>query len=146
MNPFRRNTKNTMTRNITDESESEFSSSSGGSEKPKKTNHIGDTHSISSYQDDEEATETESAIAKRETKAIWGIKVLFVFVLFLSAAGALGVFFYIRSRENSEFEAQFFDDATKVLAAIGSTLEFTLGSADAFVASVISTAKETNQT
>ena len=91
-------------------------------------------------------SESEPAIAGRETRTILGIKILFVFVLCLSAAGALGVYFYISARENSEFEAQFSDDATKVLAAIGATIDFSLGTADAFVASIISTGKATNQT
>ena len=85
-------------------------------------------------------------LAHSETKTLLGIKILFVLVLLLSAAGAFGVFFYIRGKETADFETQFVDDATKILASIGANLDNTLGAADAFVASMISTARETNQT
>lgn len=91
-------------------------------------------------------SETEPVIAKNETRAIVGIRILFALVLCLSAAGALGVYFYISGRENSEFEAQFLDDAAKVLAAVGATIDFSLGAADSFVTGIISTAEATNQT
>ena len=76
-------------------------------------------------------------LAHSETKTLLGIKILFVLVLLLSAAGAFGVFFYIRGKETADFETQFVDDATKILASIGANLDNTLGAADAFVASNI---------
>lgn len=100
----------------------------------------------SSFGRNHTTSETEPAIANRETRAILGIKILFVLVLCMSAAGALGVYFYISGRENSEFEAQFRDDAIKVLAAVGATIDFSLGAADSFVTGIISTAEVMNQT
>ena len=85
-------------------------------------------------------------IAKRETRTLIHLKILFVFVLIFSAAGSLGVFFYIRNKENVNFEDKFYDDATKIMASLGESLEFTVGAADAFVAGVVATARETNQT
>lgn len=93
-------------------------------------------------------TSTQAGVSfgtKRESRQVVGIKSLFVIVLLLSAAGALGVHFYIKDRETNEFEAHFYDDATKVMAAVGDTLEFSLQSADAFVASIVSMAQVTNQ-
>jgi hypothetical protein len=59
---------------------------------------------------------------------------------------ALAVYFYIRASENREFEDQFEADATKVLAAIGASLDSSLSAVDAFVVSIVSYAKATNQT
>lgn len=90
-------------------------------------------------------TKDSAQIGDGETRTLMGIKLIFVLVLLASAAGAFGISGYIRKTENSEFKNQFNDDANKVLASMGAALDNTLSSTDAFVASMISTAEQTNQ-
>jgi hypothetical protein len=110
--------------------------------------YAGSERSCSSH-DDLRAEDSEEgpALAKTETNTIRGLKLLVLLALSLSAvAVALAVYFYIRASENREFEDQFEDDATKVLAAIGASLDSSLSAVDAFVVSIVSYAKATNQT
>jgi hypothetical protein len=89
----------------------------------------------------------EPGLAKNETNAVRGLKLLVILAMTLSAIGvALAVYFYIRASENRDFENQFEGDATKVLAALGNSLDSSLAAVDAFVVGIVSYAKATNQT
>jgi hypothetical protein len=115
----------------------------------RRRSYAGSERSCSSHGTDlcEEDAEKEPALAKTETNTIRGLKLLVLLVLSISAiAVALTVYFYIRASETRDFEDQFEDDATKVLAAIGASLDSSLAAVDAFVVSIVSYAKATNQT
>lgn len=93
-----------------------------------------------------EEEEEGQAIAKSETKVVHSLKLLVYAVLILSTIGvALAVYYFLSNSEQTEFEGQFVDDAKKVLEALGSNLDLTLGSVDALVVSMVSYARDTNQ-
>jgi class 3 adenylate cyclase len=91
--------------------------------------------------------EKKEEIAKAEDKAVFMLRLVVIAVLVMSAVGvSLAVFFYMRSTEDHEFEAQFESDSLKVLEAIGSTLDETLGATDAFIVKMIAYARYSNST
>ncbi len=59
---------------------------------------------------------------------------------------AVTVYRYVSTAEHTSFEGHFQDDSDKVLEAIGSTLELTLGSVDNFLVGMVSFARYTNAT
>ena len=87
------------------------------------------------------------AIAKRETKAVCGVRMLVFGVLLCSmTAVAVLVFYALRNSEQDSFEQQFYENADKILASLGLSLDLTLGGLDALVVNMVSEAKKTNQT
>ena len=94
----------------------------------------------------DDKSNSEDGVGKDETKTIQKMRLFMVFVLIFAVAGALATFFYLRHLEMTKFEGQFNQDATKVLASIGATLDFTLASLDALVVGMVSHAKDSNQT
>ena len=87
------------------------------------------------------------AIAKKEDTAVNYLRLVVLFVLVSAAVGvSLAVYFYLHHAEQSTFEDQFESDASKIFAAIGTTLDNTLGPADALIVNVLAYAKATNQT
>ena len=81
-----------------------------------------------------ENTNGEQPIAQKETAALRRTKVFMFAVLTLSAlAVGLGVYSFIRTSEQSEFETQFDDLAEKCLDAVGRSLYQTLGAVDALL-------------
>ena len=90
-------------------------------------------------------SEKEEVIAKDETIAVLRLKLVVLLVLVLSAVGvALSVYFYTSGSEQTQFEQHFVDASHKVLEAIGSTLDTTMGSFDGIVATLVSTARDGN--
>lgn len=86
-------------------------------------------------------------LAAQETKALRRIRIIVFTFLFLSmVAIALCAYFFTRSQEQQEFEDQYYEDANKILSTMGSNIERSLQSIDAFVVSITSLAKATNQT
>lgn len=117
--------------------------------------HIEDSDSDSDNRTSESGAQTESCntrsqeevLGKTETRNVYVLKACAVSVLILSALGiALTVFFYTRNSELYQFENQFHDDANKVMEAIGSSIEDSLGAMDTFATSIVSSARATNQT
>jgi NAD/NADP transhydrogenase beta subunit len=87
------------------------------------------------------------AIAKRETAVVNWFRLALLVVLAASIAGVgYGVFTYINTAEQQEFEEQFHADANKVFESMGNSLDVTIGAVDAFVVSIISFARYTNAT
>ena len=96
--------------------------------------------------DQAEDERQDDPIAKRETRAVMNLKVLVAFVLLCCTVGtAYAVYHFATEAEESKFEAQFEDDAHKVLEAIGSHLDIAFGSLDALFVSMLSFAQATNQ-
>jgi hypothetical protein len=92
------------------------------------------------------AANDKQGLAKTETKAVRQVKALVLAVLTVSALAASAVvYLYVTGSERTEFETTFHDDATKLLASFGTSLEKTLSSADAFAVSVVSHAKASGQ-
>jgi hypothetical protein len=89
----------------------------------------------------------EEGIAQQEDKNVFRLRLLVITVLLASTIGvAVTVYLYITNAEQSTFENQFEGDSDKVLGAIGSALDLTLGSVDAFLIALVSYARDTNAT
>lgn len=81
-------------------------------------------------------------IKPNDTKAIFALKVSLLLVLVGSALGAaLGTYFYISHSEHAQFVSSFHDDASKLLEAIGSNIDRTLGLLDGLSLTMVSSAK-----
>ena len=64
--------------------------------------------------------EEQEILARKETRAVKGLKCIVLSVLTVSMIGiALAIYFYTRNSEKAHFEDAFADDAHKVLEAIG---------------------------
>lgn len=73
-------------------------------------------------------------LGSQETKTVRRLKCTVFTLLFCSMiAVALTAYYFTANEENKEFEAQFYEDANKVLATMGSNLERCLQASDAFV-------------
>ena len=84
-------------------------------------------------------------IARQEGKAVFWLRMLVVAVLAASAvAVVVSVYFYAANEQQEAFESKFDGDALKVLDAVSTTLEQTLGSTDAFIAQMVSYARYSN--
>jgi hypothetical protein len=88
----------------------------------------------------------QTTIVQRESKQLLVIRLFFLLLLIVFAVGvAVGAFFYVSGTEQDDFEYKFRSSSSKVLEAIGITLDQTLGSIDAFASGMVSIAKSTNQ-
>jgi hypothetical protein len=91
--------------------------------------------------------EIESAIAKRESKAVFRLRILVGLTLLLATVGvSVGVYYYTSVSEQVEFEEKFDSNADKVLESVGNAFDRSLEAMDAFVVNLIATAKLSNQT
>ena len=82
-------------------------------------------------------------ISKKETKNVLFLKLLVCFILVTSAFTIASiVYVYVTRSESSTFESNFNDDAYKVLEAIGSSLDRTLGVLDSVSVLYVSHAQQ----
>jgi hypothetical protein len=89
----------------------------------------------------------EACIGAKESRAVRWIRVIASAVILSSTLGvALGVFNYMTSAERRTFVYRFKSDSYKILESIGSTFDRSLGAVDAFAVSMVSSAKDSNQT
>jgi hypothetical protein len=100
---------------------------------------------------DERSAESDhqdgKALASRESKAVWHLRLLVFAVLLLTMVlFSLGTYFYTSNAETDEFEQQFHEDATKVLQSLGESLDKAIAGVDTMVLSMLSYARDTNQT
>ena len=73
-------------------------------------------------------------IANAENNLVFWIRMIVLAVLVVSTISvALVVFFYTSDSEQFDFEEQFISDSQKVFEAVGTSLDLTLGAADAFI-------------
>jgi len=87
----------------------------------------------------------EDEIAQDETKnLLWLRGVTFCFLLVATLGVSMGVYFYLHTSEEARFEDKFFDTASKVLEALGTQLENTLGAVDAFSVATTTYARYSN--
>jgi hypothetical protein len=95
----------------------------------------------------ETSQKEEEQLANKETKMVGRLKIVVLLVLMFSAIGvALSVFFYVRNSELDAFEESFNSDGVKVLSSLGANLDLTMEAMDSFAVSILSFARETNQT
>jgi class 3 adenylate cyclase len=89
----------------------------------------------------------DPTIARKENAAVLTSRIVVLAVLVLSTSGvAFAVYYYINKTEETEFDSQFVDDSYKVFQALGSVLDLSLGTVDAFVVSMVSYASASNST
>jgi hypothetical protein len=107
-------------------------------------NGAGDESRVSSRREHEQHLEE---LASKETHAVTKLKILVSGSLFFSmVAVAHLAYFFTAQGERQSFEAQFYDDANKILGNTGNNLQRTMEVTDAFITSIISFAAHTNQT
>jgi hypothetical protein len=96
---------------------------------------------------DEHDNPMSNVVSKRETVDLLRLKLLVLVVLVVSASAfAASVFIYITRSETSNFETKLKNDAFKVMEAIGSSLDRTLGLLDSLSVTMVSYARNTNST
>ena len=79
-------------------------------------------------------------------KAVKYSRIAVLVILLVSAIGlAVFIYKYTDSSEERQFEKQFKEDAHKVLEHVGTSLDYTLGAADAFLVDEMNCAALTNQ-
>ena len=90
---------------------------------------------------------SEEELARKETRAVFRLRVLVILVLFLAAmAVSLAVFFITRRAEKDEFETQFEGSAEKVLSSFGDIVETKIGAAGSLALAITTHVSETNKT
>lgn len=86
-------------------------------------------------------------IAKKETTAVKSLKLLVLVVLVLSMVTVtVGVYIFSSNAEQKDFEDAYSDYTVKIFASLGENIDLTLGAVDAFVITIVSYARGTNQT
>jgi class 3 adenylate cyclase len=107
--------------------------------------HDGQTMNSSGYLA-AEYTPRQRQLAAKEIQTVRRIKLFVVTsLLVLTTSVALGAYFLSANQEFWDFEAQYQEDATKLLQTVGKNLVLTLSAADAFTVSITSLAATTNQ-
>ena len=107
--------------------------------------HDGQTMNSSGYLA-AEYTPRQRQLAAKEIQTVRRIKLFVVTsLLVLTTSVALGAYFLSANQEFWDFEAQYQEDATKLLQTVGKNLVLTLSAADAFTVSITSLAAATNQ-
>jgi hypothetical protein len=89
----------------------------------------------------------DNVITKKETKDVLQLKILVLSILVISACTiATCMFLYITRGETKQFEAQFNNDAAKLLDGVVSSLHRTLGLLDSLAVTYVSYAQSQNHT
>jgi hypothetical protein len=89
----------------------------------------------------------DSDFSKQETKNVFHLKLVVILILVVSASTiAASVYRYISQTEKSQFESKFGYDASKIFQSMGNSLERTLGSMDSLSVTMISYARDLNDT
>jgi hypothetical protein len=130
--------------------------------RPNNLSSMSTMSERSAYEDDHESVKSCSAgdysnpgsqsemsesIAKAETKDIFRLKFVVATVLVCSAVGvALWVYLYVTWNEQALFEKQFDGDSDKILQALGASWDKTLGLMDGLAITLVSSARDKNQT
>jgi hypothetical protein len=100
---------------------------------------------VTSQTDEDESS--EKTVSASETVAVNRLKLVVFVVLVTSAVGAaLSVYFYLSGSERAAFEKAFTDDSSKILDAIGGSLDRLLGSLDGVAVQYVAHARTENQT
>ena len=100
-----------------------------------------DAHSTT----DESDIPIVNAISKEATKNVFHLKILVIAILLVSASTLAGcAFSFIKRSETKQFESKFGNDAHKVLEAIGTSIDRTLGLMDSLAVTLVSYADDKN--
>jgi hypothetical protein len=95
----------------------------------------------------EKTLREKNIFAKRETRNINRLRAIAMFVLGIATLSvAIIVFFKVRYSENIRFYTAYYLDAEKVLLSMGYSIQSNLGVMDSFASTILSFAKQTNQT
>jgi hypothetical protein len=117
-----------------------------GSNYDYEDEEVHDETSRLGFDETAKAAPKEEKLAKTEDQAVTWLRVLVVLVLVGAAlAVSISVYLYLHGEEQAAFESQFESDAGKLLDYIGSTLENTLGPADALIVNLLAHVRATNQ-
>jgi hypothetical protein len=110
--------------------------------------HVDSSEGSSSAAKHSRASENiETTIAKTETRAVARTRIFVAFILVISMiAVAVLIYIFTSKGEQDKFEQKFEDDSTQILETIGSTLDVTLSSTDAFIANIMAYARYSNST
>jgi hypothetical protein len=96
---------------------------------------------------DESHFPKENDISEKETKDVSRLKLLVILILAVSASTiAACVYRYISRSENSQFESKFVYDASKIFQSVGSSLDRTLAALDSLAVTMVSYARDENNT
>jgi len=135
-------------KNTSNELENDLSSPSSSDSEDEDDDSILTNGNHDDDDDDEKRSpDLQVTLAKRESKAVLGMRFLVFGVLIASTiVVAALVYYYTAHSERAQFEFSFATDAQKVLQGIATSLAYTLGGADAMVVSMVSYANATNQT
>ena len=138
--------KSTLKNNEEDEKQWDSSSSSSESGDDGASTNNNDSEN-NHEKDTEQSPALQITLAKRESKAVLGMRFLVFGVLIVSTiVVAVLVYYYTSNAARTQFETSFVMDAQKVLQGIGTSLAYTLGGTDAMVVNMVSYASATNQT
>ncbi|KAL3926182.1 MAG: hypothetical protein SGBAC_013575 [Bacillariaceae sp.] len=81
-------------------------------------------------------------IANRESKQVFWLRFFLLFVVVASAVAIVTfVYLHLSKAEEEEFQKQFQSDSTKVFEAMGTTMDQTVGTTDAFIRQLVSFAR-----
>ncbi|CAJ1945036.1 unnamed protein product [Cylindrotheca closterium] len=81
-------------------------------------------------------------IANRESKLVFWLRFLLLFVVVASAVAIVTfVYLFLTKAEEEEFTEKFHSDSTKVVEALGKTMDQTVGTTDAFIRQIVSFAR-----
>ena len=98
-------------------------------------------HNGSEESSNEESQETLDT-GNRESKAVFWLRLVLLGILCAFTVGvAVGVYYYTREAEQSDFEERYEEAAAKVLEAIGSKLHLSLAAIDSFVIDTVAFAQ-----
>lgn len=108
------------------------------------SNHSSSDHDASSNStttQDHSSPSMEMRLAKRESAAVSGLRLLVFAVLLLATmVVAILIYLYTSAQEQNDFEKAFQDNAFKILESLGSSLEQSMVGLDAFVIGMVSSA------
>lgn len=91
--------------------------------------------------------EAPLTVAKQENVVVIRLKFVLLVLFFLSAVGiSFSVYIFSRRAELARFEDHIVNDANKLLDAIRTTIENTVGSLDSLSTTIVAHANATNQT
>jgi hypothetical protein len=82
----------------------------------------------------------------KESREVQQVKFVVILVVFMSALGALAVFFYYKRAEQNLFEKSFYSDGKKVLESLERSIELSLVTLDSLAMVTMSAARVANQT
>jgi hypothetical protein len=123
------------------------SSSSSTSSNHMSSNHDETSKFESSHISGSNDKEERNVLAKSETKNVNRLRAIVGIVLILSTLIlALTIYFYVRNKEQTDFQQAYESDTDRLFDGIGMNLQTNLGAMQSFAALMIAIAKQTNQT